>query len=375
MTQEAFLRPRLVGARFAGHAIPLEFLRDLATLEEMIIEVAKAEYLRAHPDRVRSPRGFTDGIHLKLTAIEDGSAIPVIGLFFATASLFPPESQAYFERARDSVISAIGAAESNKSITNYLPEKTLGYFDRFGRSLRDGEAIEFQAGDTGASVSLTRETRRKLLFASKVKELSEEVEVRGTVPEADQDDMTFELQLADGRKIQKIPLAPQHLETILEAFTAYKDGARVVLQGIGRLNRSEKLVGFESVEHVSMLDALDVLARLDELRLLKAGWLEGTGHALSVAGIDWFSDLFSRHYPDDLPSPFVYPTGEGGIRLEWSGEGSEASMEVDLENRQAHWHTLELATDEETERTLTLDQPEEWSWLAAQVRGVAGSAA
>ena len=35
-----FLSPRLVGERFVGHAIPLELLKDLAVVEEMIIEVA-----------------------------------------------------------------------------------------------------------------------------------------------------------------------------------------------------------------------------------------------------------------------------------------------------------------------------------------------
>ncbi len=40
-----FLKPRLVGARFDGHRVPLEILRDLAVLEQMIVEVAKWQYL------------------------------------------------------------------------------------------------------------------------------------------------------------------------------------------------------------------------------------------------------------------------------------------------------------------------------------------
>ncbi|OQC41350.1 MAG: hypothetical protein BWX66_00752 [Deltaproteobacteria bacterium ADurb.Bin058] len=36
-----FLTPRLVGARFAGHAVPVGLFKDLDVLEKMIIEVAK----------------------------------------------------------------------------------------------------------------------------------------------------------------------------------------------------------------------------------------------------------------------------------------------------------------------------------------------
>lgn len=62
----AFLSPRLEGDRFNEHAIPLELLKDLAVLEEMVIEVAKWWYLQDHKDRRRTPRGFTDGIALSL---------------------------------------------------------------------------------------------------------------------------------------------------------------------------------------------------------------------------------------------------------------------------------------------------------------------
>ena len=64
-----FLSPRLVGERFLGHAIPLEVLRDLAVLEEMLVETAKWGYMQEHPDRKRIPRGFTNGVSLKLTGI------------------------------------------------------------------------------------------------------------------------------------------------------------------------------------------------------------------------------------------------------------------------------------------------------------------
>jgi len=375
MNTTPFLSPRLTGARFIGGAIPLELLKDLAVLDEMITEVAKAEFIKDHPDRKRSPRGFTEGLEIKLTAVEDGSAIPVISLFTAIATLLPSTSQIYYERARDSIIGAIYAAENRQSIIEHIPEKTLGYFDRFGRSLRENEAIEFTMSNGQGLARLTKETRRALLLASpKVTELTEELAARGAVPEVDQDDMSFEIQLADGRKV-KAPLANHYSDTIIEAFNGYKSGIRIVLQGVGRFNRNERLVGFDSIEHVSILEPLDVPARLEDLSLLRDGWLEGDGRAPLRHETFWLSQTFIYRYPADLPLPYIYPTPEGGIQLEWTLAQTEITIEIKLDRHAGNWHSINLENDEETERHLDLDSAEDWAWLAHQIHTNNGDAA
>lgn len=375
MNSEPFLQPRLTGPRFEGHAIPLEFLKDLSVLEEMFVEVAKAEYLKEHPDRKRAPRGFAEGVELKLTDIEDGSAKPIITLFFLCTTLFPPESKAFFERARESFVSAIAAAEQNQIITTHLPERSLGYFDRIGRSLRDGEAMEFTVPEGNSTAKLTKETRRKLVLASAmVNEVTEETQTRGTIPEADQEKMTFYVQLADGRRIHS-PMGAQHLDAILEAFNGYKAGVRVLLQGIGRFDRKEQLKEFESIQHVSVLDVLDIQSRLDELRSLSDGWLDGTGLAPSSVGLDWLTKVFAIKYPDDLPSPYLYPTESGGIQAEWSLGVNEVSLTVELESHLAHWHALDSQNDSEESREMSLDQDDEWHWLIGKIRSLTGGEA
>jgi len=367
---EPFLRPRLTGPRFEGHAIPLEFLKDLAVLPELITEVAKWEFFKENPSRKRSPRGFTEGIELTLAGLEDGSVVPVIKLAVATTPMLcGPPSQMYFERARDDFVGAVAAAAARQSPTEYLPEEALGYFDRLGRSLRDNEAIEFTIPSRSSPpAKLTKEIRRRLVLASsKVRELTEEISVRGAVPEADQDKMTFEVQLMDGRKI-KAPIAAQHYDTVKEAWNSYREGARVWLKGVGRFNRSERLQGFESIEHISILDPLDILARLEELSALPDGWLEGRGQAPPQAGLDWLGRAFDRYYPEDLPLPYLYPTEEGGVQAEWTLGPQETTLEIDLSTHRGQWHRLNLDTDEDEVKDLDLDDTEAWSWVAEQLQ-------
>ncbi len=165
MTEIEFLKPKLDGARFRDHAIPLAFLKDLAVFEEFVISVAKAEWIKAHPGRERTPSGFMAGVSVKLTRVEDGSAVPVLKLFVAAATALIPGTispqQDYLERARERIIDAVSAAETGGDVTAHLHPKELAYFDQFGRGLREGESIGFPRPNGTAPARLTPQTRRK----------------------------------------------------------------------------------------------------------------------------------------------------------------------------------------------------------------------
>ena len=90
---ESFMSPKLEGQRFADHSVPLDMLKDFAALQEMLVEVAKWRFLEENPDRQRTPRNFIADFGLRLTDIEDGSAVLKISLM--AASLFPSSHQQY----------------------------------------------------------------------------------------------------------------------------------------------------------------------------------------------------------------------------------------------------------------------------------------
>jgi hypothetical protein len=365
-----FLRPRLVGLRFEGHAIPLEFLKDLAGLEEMVLEVAKWKYIQDNPGRQRVPRRFSEGMELALAAVESGSAVPVV-VFSAPA--VPPQHHLYAEKARDAIIQAIDSMEKGTFSEGILPEKALGYFDRIGRSLREGESIEFLTPGRPEGARLSRDVRRRLLLASQsVREWTEEISVRGTIPEVDQHEMSFQIQLPDGRKL-RAPMPVEHADTVLSVFNAYREGVHLLLHGTGRFSRQNTLLSFDSIQRLTPLDPLDVGVRIDELLLMKNGWLDGEGLAPDPSGLRWFAAAFDASFPDDLPLPCLFPTPEGGIQAEWSLEGHEIEMEIDLKTRTGELLILNpQENEEETNHSVNLSSPEGWKLLAEEIRRIAG---
>jgi hypothetical protein len=117
----------------------------------------------------------------------------------------------------------------------------------------------------------------------------------------------------------------------------------------------------------SLVDALDIVSRFEELKGLKDGWLDGAGRAPSHEGLHWLAGVLQDRCPDSLPRPYAYPVPDGGIQLEWSIQRREISLEVEFESRSGEWHSLDLNTGEEEQRELNLTDDADWSWVITRL--------
>ena len=113
MTDGVFIRATLRGKRFKDGELPLSVLADLASLQGMVIDVAKWRFGEANPDRRRSPRGF-DQVYLKLTGLGSGGSVAKIEIDTARSVLFGVPNQEYFEMA----------AQATSPIPSALPNRT-----------------------------------------------------------------------------------------------------------------------------------------------------------------------------------------------------------------------------------------------------------
>lgn len=355
-----FLQPRLVGKRFADHTLPLDLLKDFSALEEMLLEIAKRQYLLDNPTRKRLPKGFGKNISVSLAGIEEGSAILSLALtsYLATSSLLPPPEEKYLTEAKNIVIAAVAAAEAGENIP--LDPVLLRYFDRFGRSLLDDEAIEFL--NKKITVVLNQATRKKLIEKSKAKTWTENIVIKGCVAAADQNNNTFDLQLKDNTII-KIDYSEQFEDAIIEAFNGYKSKVLIEIKGVAVFDRINSIKKFESLGQVTVLDPLDIETRVEELGELPNGWLNGKGLALNKEKAQEFANLFYSFYSEDLVLPYLYPTAEGGLLAEWQLNNWDISLEINLNNLNAELHALNLQTDEEQEKELQLAKEASWQQL------------
>jgi hypothetical protein len=210
------------------------------------------------------------------------------------------------------------------------------------------------------------------MASTELEVLTKGIQLRGTVHEANLKEMTFEMTLPDGSTVPGT-FSSRHFDNIIEAFKGYKRGVKILIGGVGRYDHLGRLQRIHTIEHSTLLDPLDIPARLEELKALRDGWLDGRGIAPPPAGLDWLAGVFETRYPADLPLPYAYPVAEGGLRLEWSIDPLEISLEIDLGRRSGEWHALNLDTDEEESRTLNLDDETAWDWVIDRLTEMAGA--
>lgn len=121
---------------------------------------------------------------------------------------------------------------------------------------------------------------------------------------------------------------------------------------------------------------MNIPARLKELRNLKDGWLEGKGIAPNHNELDWLAREFEHNYSDELPLPYVYPTEEGGIVLEWMIIPNDVSLEIDLRKHHGEWHCFNMNMDMDGEETDTdtfdLNRAKDWGRLVDKIRELRG---
>ncbi|MEY3425478.1 MAG: hypothetical protein RL679_836 [Bacteroidota bacterium] len=362
-----FFKPRLTGKRFEDHAMPVELLSDFAALEELLIELAKQKYLEANPDRKRIPKGFTDGISLKLSGIEQGSVLPsfVLASAIATGGLFSGNDSAltYFEQAKQQFIEVVAASHNDNLSNAFFPTNYLSYFNRIGKNLMDDEAIDFNPSETTCKAILNKSSRRRIILsAGQNANYSDKIKINVQVSELDKSKQTFTIENGLIR-ITGITVPLEHKVTIYNLFTEYEKGCYAEIQGTALFNHSEKIINIENIEHMDVLDPMDVSVRLDQIALLEEGWYYGEGIKVDAESLKAFNIIFNANFEKELPLPATFPSIDGNIQMEWNSNVHDISLKINLADQTAELHHLNLVTDEEFEKTVNILSSEDWIFL------------
>jgi len=357
-----FLKPRLIGARFEQGSIPVDVLRDWAAFRDLVVEVAGAVYLAEHPGRRRLPRGFAAGFALHLSAIEKGSAVPVIERVAMDNLLLGPD---LFDRSRDLILDEIESGSREGREASGFFAGTSRYFDLFGRSLADDEYMELSTTVRAKPVRYDRAVRKRLVLAGATQYHSVG-ELRGTIGEVDREKRRYRLTTDSGHRVTgRYPA--EMLDTLVAALEGTNQ-PEVIVRGTVVYDATDRPRKIEDTHDIEILDPGDLTTRLLELSRLQEGWLDGAGKAPDTNGLRWLADRWATTYPENLPTPYVYPTPEGGVQMEWTLGDWEVSVEIDLAAHRGAMQAVEIRSDIGIDHTLNLDLDDEWEILNAEIR-------
>lgn len=328
-----FWSPKLEGARFQQHALPLDLGKDLNVLGEILVSLAKQNFYDANPNVKSVPRDF-NRIEVGIADIGQGSVI--FDLVLITGSLLPAVYTDYFNAAKTTFTDTVRAVAEDR--TPNVPQRFLQKILRFGGSLKQGERFLFPVDDseTPEYVEYDSVVRQKMIAASKVEVYEDAYVLRGEVVGTTRDKGLFTLKTASGESYS-IRINDSISETVDKAESGFGWGgspfrpkALVMITGEGTFRPDGTLKSVNTVDSMDPIDPLDPTVRLDELRNLKD---EGHGKAPSSDGLDWLAEFFQDSYPADLPLPYLYPMEDGGISAEWEVGDKEIDVEIDLDNR------------------------------------------
>ena len=353
MHKEPFIQPRFVGPRFEEHTLPLSAAKDLAAYEELVLELAKHLYREKQPDRVRLPKGFASDFSLHIEKIDAGSAKPALVAMMVGAQLISTLPVEITE-AKD-LINAVMATEDGQAFPAKFPKDFYSYFNRIGRSLKDGEKIEWTP-DLANKTVLTPANRIRLARAHR-ETYEAEAEVVGVIEELDAKKKTGVLRTQANEAIAFVFGDP--------FFADLKDalGNSVVharLKGVGIFDANDRLNAIIEIDQLDPLPHFALVSKIDALGLMVDGWLEGRGIAPSSINIGELSDEVAKFYPEALEYPSVAPTEDGHIVFEWIRPHARIELEVNFTETKLELYATNLTTNKFVEESF-----ERSDWIAA----------
>ncbi len=309
-----FLRVTFRGGRFDRHAMPVDVLAELTSLQKALFELASAEYRRRHPEAKRRPRGFAEQARLYLTETEHNCFTASIARDAEpTLPGIDPETLDVFAHARSSLFEAFqgeGPTTTARSVLKVLA--------RVGDRLGEGEEIELRSRKGDAPVRVDHASRARI--AATLREPLEQVEdLEGEVEKVDDLNHIVELRTRD-RRVVRVPFDSTQRPDVLDALLL-RPALRVRVRARvreGTPSTATMVDEFDVVDHERRGDIENLWRRLDELAALEGGWLDGAGLAPEAGVVARVREVLAKLLAEhDVPRPKVFPLEEGDLQAEW----------------------------------------------------------
>lgn len=323
---------RLAGGRFEkAEGLPVASAAELERYSLLVAAVARELYLRAHPKRQRVPRGFDESLDLRLTRVDRGSQIPTLvrpntkndGLF---------QDKDWHEEARRLINLALGDIDSSNRVPSEFPPNALKPLAQFGRGLRADERIELaDSASDPHRATLTMETRKHIQRLARLDELEIESILVGQVNGLSSTPPHVDVTITEGAQQRKVGAAfsDRSVWNELHSYLGFGEAALPVsLSVIAVQNRDGEIVKITDVLHAEPALPLLWSERLRHLNKLESGWLYPGSEPPSMSVVERVERILLATLDAELAAPAIYPSGDGGIQLEWRTDLRAVEVEV-----------------------------------------------
>lgn len=245
---------KFLGERFKDHGLDLDTLPELIAYKNILVETAKELWRAKNPERERLKKNFEDGLKLKFYRIDPGStAVPIEREYEVADESFDFREPDELDEAVALVDEAILAAEKDRLLPANFPKNVIPLFEELGKTLREGESIEFYPPAERSKVIYTTVVRERLL-ARGTGEYQDAVTVSGEMRGTQLDGNRFTLRLQDGTNVSG-KFQPDQETAITDALRDHAS-CRVEIQGLGIFDPDGLLKRIETVEQLHIRPTL-----------------------------------------------------------------------------------------------------------------------
>jgi hypothetical protein len=336
-----FVKTKFTGSRFESHVLPVDNASDLVAYQHLLVELAKRQYLKDNPTRLRTPKGFAD-VYLAIEKIEAGSSSLSLALIDSQGTTFQsPTSSVHpcticFTKAQDIITDCINSPDN--VLPDSFPIELLQNFNKIGRSLKDGETWQITNSDNSKTATLTQGKRKQLLLTNNY-EYEMDMVFIGSLVRVSSDQPSFTLEQVNGGQMT-FSYLPENFKGKLDGFFQSKRNL-IAISYIGSFDRNDNLKKIISVTSLEFFKNFELVARFEELAELENGWFNGEGSSLNDTSLQFVAETFISHYPDFLPLPLIVPTEDGNLLFEWNIKGLP-SIDINLDSKIASFQAFGL---------------------------------
>ena len=372
-SQTHLIQLRLAGGRFNNGHLPLDFLRDLAALGEALSEIARANYRAHNTQRKSVPKGFAENVSPVITSVQPGNSVSIMLQPAMTApnghrpSMFPHPWLAYLNEAWDFTVGELAIAangEHSTPVSEVFTPICQSKLRRFGSNFKENETSTLFS-TSGYAVEYNRAARRQYLaIRFPNQRYNERTSITGQVFEFNAKQNSFQIMDSSGR-VMHCQAPVDYKDVIMEALASYHQlPVEAIIWGDVQYYQDAP-VNVQDITDITLLHPRDIDQQVESLRAVSPGWANGEGEAINAEGLTWLHEaLLTKISFGDATMPYLYPTEDGNVSVEWTIGTTIADLEIDLHTHQGLWGQSNRITLDNFERNLNLDEDSDWQWLS-----------